>query len=130
MLRRFLLDHRALAACVLGMALLIKALLPSGYMIGGAGGLVTIELCTGNGVQKIVTALPGLAHDQDASEQGEAAPCAFAGLATPMLAGADPLLLADAIAFILAVPFCTATQSSAATPTFLRPPLRGPPSRA
>ena len=132
--RRFLLDHRRLAAGLVLLALAMKLLVPTGYMIGSAGGSITVELCSGTTRQTVTMAMPGMAHHggDKMPEHGKAEmPCAFAGLVAPALGGADPLLLAVAIAFIVATVFrlpapCRATRA----PPHLRPPLRGPPLAA
>ncbi len=46
------------------------------------------------------------------------------------LAGADALLLAAALAFILALGFAPATAPRPRRAVWLRPPLRGPPLTA
>jgi hypothetical protein len=130
MLRHVLLRHRTLAAWVLSLALLMKLLVPAGYMVGGSAGAITIELCSGYGPMKMTMTLPGTEQHQDKDEhQGKEMPCAFSGLATPSLAAVDPLLLALVIAFIVATIFRVATSSAVGAPAHLRPPLRGPPAR-
>lgn len=113
------------------MTLLLKALVPAGYMVGTSGGAVTIEMCSGYGPMKMTIAMPGLAHpDGKQDRRGKEMPCAFSGLAAPSLAGADPLLLAPAILFIIATVFRAADRTGPPDePAFLRPPPRGPPSR-
>jgi hypothetical protein len=128
-LRHFLLRHRALAAWVLSLALLMKVLVPAGYMIGNSAGTITVELCSGYGPMKMTMAIPGMDQHQDKGDhQGKEMPCAFSGLATPSLAAVDPLLLALVIAFIVATVFRIATFGTVSAPGRLRPPLRGPPT--
>lgn len=130
-LRLLLLRHRTIAAWLVASALLMKVLVPAGFMPVVSAGSITIELCSGYGPQKITIAMPGMNHQQHKPDhQGKEMPCAFSGLSAPSLAAADPLLLAVAIAFIIATVFRVATPSAARTPAFLRPPLRGPPTRA
>lgn len=108
----------------------MKVLVPAGYMPSVSAGSITIELCSGYGPQKMVAAMSGMTHHPEKKgEHGKAEiPCAFAALSAPSLAGADPLLLALAIAFIVATVFRIGRPTAVSTPAFLRPPLRGPPS--
>ncbi|MFV0622473.1 DUF2946 family protein [Sphingomonas sp. ac-8] len=135
-LRRHLLAHRRLAAWLVAAALLMRMLIPTGYMLAATpGGGVTIQLCSG-----YVPAAPMAMHagDHGASHDGndkqghdsKEIPCAFAGVATAALAATDALLLAAALFFILAAAFRLPIRLPAATPSFLRPPLRGPPATA
>ena len=129
-LRHYILRHRLLAAWLVAAALLIKVLVPTGYMASMSAGSFVIEICAGYGPQKMVVAMPGMEHHQD-EKNGHGAPempCAFSGLSAPSLAAADPLVLALAIAFIMAVVFRVAISSAVLTPTLLRPPTRGPPA--
>ena len=152
--RRLFVDHRLCAAWVIGATLLMKLLVPAGFMPVVANGTIGMVFCGGvasapkavtMGVAAGVTmtaAMPGMTHDQDSvgashgsghqegsEHQGKEMPCAFAGLSAPSLAAADPLLLALAIAFIIAVVFRRGTASIIRPRAFLRPPLRGPPLR-
>lgn len=130
-LRRLLLNHRALSAWVIAFALLMKLLVPAGFMPVVAGGTISIEICSGTAPAKMMMAMPGMAHHQDKSgHHGKEMPCAFSGLTAPSLAAADPLLPTLAIAIIVATVFGVATPSVARAPAYLRPPLRGPPARA
>lgn len=129
-LRQHLMRHRALTVCLVALALLMKVAIPSGYMMGSSGGAITIELCSGYGPQKMVTAMPGMEHHPD--KQGDHGkpemPCAFSGLTAAVLTGADPVLLAGAVDFIISTAFRIAVDPApAAAWPYLRPPLRGPP---
>ena len=130
--RHHLLRHRGFAAWLVAFALLMKMLLPGGYMLGVSVGSITVELCSGYGPQGMVMAMPGMADHGDKKQgHGKAEqPCAFAGLAAPSLAGADPILLAIVIALIMGAIFRSPSPSVASVPAFLRPPLRGPPVTA
>ena len=144
MLRRLILCHRALAVLICVVALAVKLLVPAGYMIGDAGGRTVMILCPGAAMPAAVTAATATAtatamdHGAMATHAaGEDAgkahgmaepPCAFAGLAAPALAAADPLLLAIAIAYGLAVALRPVRVAPRAAAPHLRPPLRGPPA--
>ena len=130
---RRLLQYRALAAWLIAAALLMKMLVPAGWMTDSSGGAFAIELCSGYGPATSVAAEPPMAthghHHEHGADHGKAEqPCAFAGLAAPALGGADPVVLALAIAFIIAAVFRIAAVTTPRAPVFLRPPLRGPPS--
>ena len=145
MLRRLILCHRALAVLICAVALAVKLLVPAGYMIGDAGGRTVMILCPGAAMPAAAaaaaaataTATPmdhgGMATHAAGDDAGKAhgmaePPCAFAGLAAPALAAADPLLLAIAIAYGLAVALRPVRVASRAAAPHLRPPLRGPPA--
>ncbi|CAA9495747.1 MAG: hypothetical protein AVDCRST_MAG91-797 [uncultured Sphingomonadaceae bacterium] len=144
--RHLLLRHRLLACWLVAAALLMKAIVPAGYMTSVSDGSLRIELCSGFGPQKPAAETPstthmpgmdmtGMSHGaQDAhhggGEEGHGqpeSPCAFAGLSAPSLAGADPPLLALALAFIFAAALHVVRPQLFSAPAFLRPPLRGPP---
>jgi hypothetical protein len=131
-LRRSLFAHRRWAAALLVLALLAKLLVPAGFMPSVAAGGITVELCSGYGVEKVAMALPGLAgHEKQPGQHGKAdSPCTFAGLTAPSLAGADPIILAVAIAFIVATVFRAEAVAAMRSAEHLRPPLRGPPATA
>ena len=131
-LRRYLLRHRALAACLVALALLMKVLVPTGYMLGTSAGSITVEVCSGYGPMKMTMPMPGMAHHQgDKGDHGKAEqPCAFSGLSAPSLAAADPILLALAIAFIIATAFLAPIPVLVRAWAFLRPPTTGPPAHS
>lgn len=107
----------------------MKMLVPTGYMVMPTEGGVGIALCPGVAPQQM-TAMPGMAHHDPAPTggHGEAEqPCAFAGLSAPSLAAADPLVLALAVAFVLALGLRVAAPRAVAATPLLRPPSRGPP---
>jgi hypothetical protein len=137
-LRRLLLNHRQLAAWVLACALVMKILVPAGFMPVVSGGHVTIEICGGIAPAQTVMApmtamamaitMPGMAHHSGKSDHQEREmPCAFSGLSAPSLAAVDPVLLAIAIAFIVGLVRHVRTAVPIAAQPYLRPPLRGPP---
>ena len=126
--RHHVLQHRRLVACLIALALLMKVLVPTGYMLGTSAGSITVELCSGYG--PMTMRMPGMAHHQ--SENGghgkAEQPCAFSGLSAPLLGVADPTLLALVLAFIVATAFRASARDLVQTPAFLRPPTTGPPA--
>lgn len=131
-LRRHFLRHRALAGWIIAAALLMKVLVPAGYMPTVSGNSMIIQICSGYGPMTMAMPIPG---KEDSSGQGDhqgkaEMPCAFSGLSAPSLAAADPLLLALAILFIMVAAIRVAIPVPASSPAYLRPPLRGPPATA
>ena len=107
----------------------MRLIVPAGYMLDVSHGSIMVELCSGAGPMRMAMAMPGMGHQDGGREHGKTEqPCAFAGLAAPALGGADPILLAVAILFIMAVGRCAAPTLSRPRAPRLRPPLRGPPS--
>ena len=133
-LRAFFHARRRLAILLLAAALAMKVLVPAGYMPGQQSRVLTIEICADTMGAKITRQIvvphagkPGEA--QTASAKGSGV-CAFSSLAMASLSGADPALLALALAFIIALGFTHAAQVQLRRVAYLRPPLRGPPARA
>lgn len=129
------LSHRyaQLTLVLVALALAVKALVPAGYMISSNGErFLTVTICAdASGTPKQMRiAIPD--KNETGGDHSEAAdksqPCAFAGLGHAALGGADPLLLAAALAFILLVGLAPLRNPPARDIPFLRPPLRGPPS--
>jgi len=142
-LRRLVFDHRMLTAWLIGCALLMKILVPAGFMPVMTNGVMRIAICGGSvaadpapaamPMSKMMhapmsAAMPGMTHDQDKPDhQGREMPCAFSGLSMASIAAADPLLLAIALAFVVTLGFRAVPAMARAVPAHLRPPLRGPP---
>jgi hypothetical protein len=125
MLRSLVHAHRIVAAWMIALALVVKILVPAGYMIGADAGTITVVLCSGSGQAQMVMPISG-SDRQD--HQGKAMPCAFSGLSAPSVAGADPLVLAVAIAFIIETALRVVAAQQVEAPLHLRPHLRGPPA--
>jgi hypothetical protein len=129
-LRRHILGHSRCAAALIALAMLAKLLVPAGFMPSLTAGTITVELCTGVGVKTVEMALPGHAGDQKHQPAQADRPCTFAALAAPALGGADPVQLALAVAFVMALGFRIAAVATPRGVAHLRPPLRGPPATA
>jgi len=127
-LRHHIHGHRRWAAALVALALLMKLLVPAGFMASASNGTIQIELCASSGPRTIVIAIPGLDHDKKSEAAKGDGPCTFSGHAAPSLGAADPILLAVAIAFIVATVFRTAPVGTPRRRAHLRPPLRGPPA--
>lgn len=128
-LRRLLFEHRLLCGWLIAAALLMKAVVPAGFMPVASGGTLVLGFCSGYGPQKMVVTIPGKEDRSGSDEQARkhAMPCAFAGLSMLGLSGVDPVLLVLAIAFVLALAIRTAAAIPPIARVHLRPPLRGPP---
>lgn len=129
------LPHRyaQLTLMLLAIALAVKALVPAGYMISPAGDrFLTVTICAdaSDTPKQMRLAIPGKNEtgDDHSETAAKSEPCAFSGLGHTALGGADPILLAAALAFILFVGFAPLREPPARDLAFLRPPLRGPPS--
>ncbi len=139
-IRTFLGRHLGVFALVLAFALAMKAFVPVGFMIGtGEGHVLTVEICDGQGhtgLRRIAIAgriaipeKPGSGdHDPQPAKAAKAAKdCPFTALSGHALSGADPLLLALALAFVLALGFLAVPPLRLTPARYRRPPLRGPP---
>ncbi|WP_226636215.1 DUF2946 family protein [Novosphingobium profundi] len=130
-LRSLLARRLWLFALVIAMALAMKALVPTGFMIESAGAKVlTVEICDSQGhtrLQKI--ALPGKPDTSSQQQQHAKAAkeCPFTALSAHALGHADPALLALALAFILALDFLPAPPLRLVRARYWTPPLRAPP---
>jgi hypothetical protein len=129
-LRSFLRDHRRLAACLIALALAMKALVPAGYMLGATAHVLTVEVCAdsqGKHLTQLIV-VPGESTPADHAKSD--GPCAWSALGIAALGGADLALLALALAFILLLGFAPTAPAPRSRAHHLRPPLRGPPSLA
>ncbi|WP_419828247.1 hypothetical protein [Sphingomonas sp.] len=128
-----LLSHRPLAILLCAATLLLKLLVPTGYMIGSEHGRLTIELCSGLASPAMAADMPEMRGDMPdhgrSKDHGKAEmPCAFAALSAASLGAIDPVQLAALSAFILDVGLRPATWTAPCRRAQLRPPLRGPPA--
>ena len=126
---RRLLAHPRLAVPICAIALLLKILVPAGYMISNEPSGLAITVCSG------MAAMPGMSMPGDRSHQGKSeehgkagVPCPFAGLSAHALAAIDPVLLVELFAFIMAAGVGAVGIAASSGRTWLRPPLRAPPA--
>ena len=134
-LRASIRRHRHLAIVLLVLACLIRAAIPAGMMVSSTPDKVlTVTVCTGSAgeVVTITLAVPGNAEKgaDHSSDAAKADHCAFTGLSTAALGGADPILLVAAFAFILVLGLAPVRAAPLARFRYLLPPLRGPPAAA
>ena len=132
MVRALIQNHRRLALLLILCALLVKALVPAGYMIGSNSKTLTVQLCAdGLGAKmtrQIEIPMESGSHNSKGNQSKADGSCAFSSLAMGGVAGADAALLALALVFILVLGFAPVTLPRASPRAQLRPPLRGPPA--
>lgn len=135
-LRAMILDRHRFAVALLVLALIVKAMIPAGFMVSASPDRVlTVTICsdTTGGLKQMQLVIPAKKQDQgsghsDTAQNGEQ--CAFTGLGHAALGAADAVLLALAFAFILVLGLAPARQLPFRQIAHLRPPLRGPPAPA
>ena len=132
-LRALIGDHARLTLVLLALALAVKGVVPAGFMLSAGGDrFLTVTICSdaSGSPKQMQIAIPGKQDSGgDHSEQSaKATHCAFSGLGHSALGGADPLLLAGALAFILLVGLAPLPSLPRRDLPFLRPQLRGPPA--
>jgi hypothetical protein len=129
-LRALFRTHRHLALALVTLALAMKMLVPSGYMLSDRAHVLTITICADASgaltTRQVVVPSDGTSGEHAKTEGN----CAWAVLATGALGGADVLLLALALAFILALGHSSSRPVPPTRAAYLRPPLRGPPALA
>jgi len=130
---RQLLAQRHLAVLICAATLLLKLLVPTGYMIDSDHGRITITICSGTASRPMTMKMPGMHgdmpdHDKSKDHGKAEMPCAFSGLSAAMLGAIDPVQLAALIVFILALRLIATILPARSRPAYLRPPLRGPPT--
>lgn len=130
---RHLLAQRHLAVLICAATLLLKLIVPTGYMIDSDHGRIAITMCSGTGPVTAMVGMPGM-HG-DASDHGKSRdhgkaemPCAFSGLSAAVLSAIDPIQLAALIAFVMAIGLTDVLLPTPSGLAYLRPPLRGPPT--
>lgn len=131
-LRAFLFAHRRLAAILLMAALFMKAAVPAGFMPRLGARVISIEICADSSGGRLSRALVIPQREAPSPGHQEMAKgiCPFAGLTHAGLAGADPILLAAALCFIMLVGLVRPAALPIRRRAHLRPPLRGPPAAA
>lgn len=129
-IRTFMQRNLAVAALILALALAMKALVPAGYMVGSLSAkTLSVMVCDGQGNETVKQIAVGGKVDGPAEDHSKAAKeCPFTALSMHSLSAADPVLLALALAFILALGFVPISPIRVERRSFLTPPLRGPPA--
>jgi len=130
---RHLLTQRHLAVLICAATLLLKLLVPTGYMIANDHSRFAITICSGIAPAAMTMGMPEMHGDPadhgKSKDYGKAEmPCAFSGLSAAVISPIDPIQLAALIAFVLAMGIAATVMPAPSPPAFLRPPLRGPPA--
>jgi hypothetical protein len=130
---RHLLAERRFALLLCVATLLLRLLVPTGYMIDREHGHVAITLCSGTIAAETAVPMPGMRgampdHGKTKDHGKAEMPCAFSGLSAAMTGGVDPIQLEALVAFIMAVGLAVQLLPALCRPAYLRPPLRGPPA--
>lgn len=115
-----------LVLLLLAAALAPRWAIPQGYMVS-AGETLTVAVCAPTGHSAATVEIPVKGKQDKAGETGS---CAFGTLGQGMLGGADPVLLASAIAFLIALGFAPCHAVLLSQPAGVRPPTRAPPRTA
>jgi hypothetical protein len=130
-LRHYLRDRRHLAMAIVMVAMVMRLLMPVGFMPDVSGGKVRIVLCTGHAAP--IAAMP-MHHGGGDHEHGQSAkhdmPCPYSSASGHGLAGVDPIQLAIALAFVMLLCLRPMAMPRVSAAPRLRPPLRGPPLAA
>jgi hypothetical protein len=138
---RHLFGQRHCAVLICAVALLLKLLVPTGYMIGGDHGRIAVTICTGLSSAATTIDIPRTSGDMAAlhgSTSGHEStrdhgktdmPCGYAGLSATVLGAVDPVLLVAALATVAAMARRPVLRPAPRPSPHLRPPLRGPPIR-
>lgn len=135
---RHLLAQRQVTLWLCAATLILRLLVPTGYMIGSDHGHVAIIACPSVTAPVQAAAMPMMHHAAESrpsehhpTDHGPSdGPCAFAGLSAAMLGAVDPVLLAGLVAFILRLGFVAIRVAVPAAFRHAWPPLRGPPALA
>lgn len=126
-LRALLLRHRSILMVLLAAALAMKALVPAGYMLAATSDSFTVSVCSGMDGEQTTITIPK--RSQDAGKNAvDRQLCHASALDHAALGGADPFVLAAALAFILALGFAPVAIPARRSIRYQTPPLRGPPA--
>lgn len=136
-LRHLIRRHPGRAWALVALALLMKLVVPAGFMPTASAAGFAIEICSGSALSPALSAtgpaaqaLAAMAH-KPGGEHAPArpdAPCPYAALTLPGVGGVDALQLALALGVILAVGLRPVAGPAARRLAYLRPFLRGPPA--
>ncbi|MCU0729725.1 MAG: hypothetical protein MUF41_06470 [Sphingopyxis sp.] len=130
MIRAFWTLHSRAALAFLVCALAVRALVPQGYMVSSGPMMINVTICyDGIDHETVELAIP---MKRDNADRNDAATdhCAFSALSMAALDGADPVQLADALAYIVRTEARGTVSPVVPDAPYIRPPLRGPPARA
>lgn len=130
-LRAIVLRRHWLAWILFVLAIGMKAMVPTGYMLGEQNKTLTFRICDGQGSLASTTIALPQSGKQDGGQSSKShydGICPQSTLSHAAMTGADPIQLALALVFILALGFAVLVFRPRAHHQYLRPPLRGPPA--
>ncbi len=133
---RHLLAQRHFALLICAATLLLKLIVPTGYMMASDHGRLTITICSGSASPATMTAMAEMPsmhgdiadHGQSEDHSKAEMPCAFSGLSAAALAAVDPIQLAALLAFVMSVGLYGLATLPPSRRAQLKPPSRGPPA--
>ena len=130
---RRLIAQRHLAVLLCAAALLLKLVVPTGYMIDSSHGRIAITVCSGIEPSAMAMEMPAAHgnmpdHGKPKDHGRTELPCAFAGLSAAALCAVDPVQLLALIAFFMATGLAGIVLPAPLWLHHLRPPPRGPPA--
>jgi hypothetical protein len=129
--RRLFLTYRTVALMFIVVAVMLKALVPTGYMVSTSSRVFAVELCgktadAGQASHQLV--IPFEDHSgKSSTDQPMDVNCQWSALSMAGLAGAGPELLALALVVILLLGRLPSPFRRTGEFLHARPPLRGPP---
>jgi hypothetical protein len=134
---RRLLHRPHAAAWLLAATLLMKLMVPAGFMPVAHHGSMTLLPCSGFGPQTMATSMSMGAGHGGHGEHGQQnpdhhseqkTPCDFSVLAGPALSADEPVALAEPVQFVALQAPLPPARISREERAHLRPPSRGPPT--
>ncbi len=131
-MRALIREYRSLAALLLLAALVMKAVVPAGFMVGPDSKILTVQYCGevdgAVSAKQIVIPLEQLPDTRSGDDITKSAGCAFASLTAGAMDIDANLPLPNAPPLQLAMEFERVVQTNLPPPAFIKPPLRGPPA--
>lgn len=136
-LRSYLHAYRNLALMLVALALVMKALVPAGYMFAFINETLVAEVCVDFSSERFLkqTAIShaeAISHDKADEDQNARAKggkaCPYATLVMAAVSSAQAVFIVLALLFILALGFAPVATVIIPRSAFLSPPLRGPPA--
>lgn len=136
---RHILAQRHLAVLICAAAMLLKLLVPTGYMIASDHERIALTICSGMSAQPEAMVMPGMDQPMAMAQgttrdKGKSTdhgkpemPCAFAALSAQVMGAVDVVLLAVALASVAIMALRSTPRVAPRAAPYLRPPLRGPP---
>jgi hypothetical protein len=130
-MRAIIPKQRSLLMVIFALALLVRAVIPAGFMVSPSSLKLTVQICADGapGQTSIQVEVPlSKGGQRDNSDHGQKSePCAFSALSMASMAGDHSTLLNVALAVIVGTIVTNGATHLRRKTRHLRPPLRGPP---